>query len=248
MSDYENLDDYFKKNNIKVIEGNTSQVKEQQDKLVEILKKYNIKNILEIGFNGGHSSELFLNNSDANVTSFDLGEHDYVKEGKKYIDMKFPNRHILITGDSTKTIPEYISKNKDKVFDMLFIDGGHTYEIATKDLENCKKLANENSIVIMDDTVDEKDFLKCFQGPTKAWKDGIKNNLIKNIEDLYLGSCRGMSYGNYVFEIESFENFKKSSKNYGTLILLFILIIILIFIIMKKYDLHKYLKKIKYKF
>jgi hypothetical protein len=38
---------------------------------------------LEIGFNAGHSAEVFLkNNKDLILTSFDLGEHNYVTTAK----------------------------------------------------------------------------------------------------------------------------------------------------------------------
>jgi len=37
--------------------------------------------------------------------------------------------------------------------DLVFIDGGHDYEIAKKDLENCRPLSDHDTIVIMDDVV-----------------------------------------------------------------------------------------------
>ncbi len=42
---------------------------------------------MEFGFNAGHSSEVFLeNNNSLLLTSFDLGEHNYVLSAKEYID------------------------------------------------------------------------------------------------------------------------------------------------------------------
>ena len=75
---------------------------------------------MEIGFNAGHSSELFLKYTSAHVTSFDLGEHPYVSHAKEYIDA-YPGRHSLIIGDSTVTVPKCIGK-----YDIIFIDGGHS--------------------------------------------------------------------------------------------------------------------------
>ena len=82
---------------------------------------------------------LFLANSNANIVSFDLGEYHYVNECKKIIDETFPNRHTLIIGDSSITLPEFI-KSTDIKFDIIFIDGGHKFDFVIKDLYNCEKL------------------------------------------------------------------------------------------------------------
>ena len=79
----------------------------QVEDLIMLTNKPNI-NVMEIGFNAGHSAEVFLkNNEHLSLTSFDLGTHDYVSTAKEYIDSNYPNRHTLILGDSRQTVPTY---------------------------------------------------------------------------------------------------------------------------------------------
>jgi hypothetical protein len=40
-----------------------------------------------------------------------------------------------------------------RIFDVVFIDGLHTYDQAKRDLVNCSKFLNEKSIVVVDDTI-----------------------------------------------------------------------------------------------
>ena len=158
--------------------------------------------MMEIGFNAGHSAEIFLkNNSKLTLVSFDLGIYDYTNIAKEYIDMTYPNRHILILGDSTKTVPSFINNNNKTKFDIIFIDGGHDYEIAHKDLNNCMKLAHEDTIVILDDTNYTKKWEQEWTiGPTKAWIDYINNDKISEINHVDYCNGRGMSWGKYIFK------------------------------------------------
>jgi len=187
---------YLKQNNCNITEGYSQSCYNQVIILQVLCSDKNIKNILEIGFNAGHSANLFLNtNTKCNVLSFDIGEHDYVKIGKKYIDNKYPDRHILISGDSTKTIPKYEMNIK---YDLIFIDGGHSYDVAKSDLLNCKRFAHKDTIVIMDDTIYSNGCEREWTvGPTKAWMEGIKENIITEISHNDFEIGRGMSWGKY---------------------------------------------------
>lgn len=156
------------------------------------------KYILEIGFNGGHSADAFLKyNPQTKLVSFDIGTHAYVKDGKAYIDHTYPGRHELVIGDSTKTVPEYQSDHK---FDVIFIDGGHEYPIAKADLENCKRFAHEQTLVLVDDVVKRNDWVAYYnRGPNKAWEEAKGSGLIKEIDSEDYSHGRGMAWGKYQF-------------------------------------------------
>jgi predicted O-methyltransferase YrrM len=181
-------------------EGYSQQVPNQVKDIITLSRDSNI-DIMEIGFNAGHSAEIFLqNNPSLTLTSFDLGRHDYLSTAKEYIDKVYPNRHRLILGDSTVTVPKYINDNPDKTFDVIFIDGGHDYSIANADLENCKKLANKDTIVIMDDTIYTNGWEREWtHGPTKTWLEHLNNGTIIEMNRVDYSPGRGMTWGKYVF-------------------------------------------------
>jgi len=180
-------------------EGYSQQNPQQVEDLINLTNKPNI-NVMEIGFNAGHSAEVFLhNNKDLILTSFDLGRHNYVTTAKEYIDNTYPDRHTLILGDSRTTIPIYINNNKETKFDIIFIDGGHDYDIAKADMENCFHLAHKDTIVILDDTIFTKGWEQSWTiGPTRTWLEHLEQNKIIELTRKDYFSGRGMSWGKYI--------------------------------------------------
>ena len=109
----------------------------------------NAKNIIEIGFNAGHSSLLMLlANSESKLTIFDINWHTYTKPCFEYLDSLFPGRMTFIEGDSVNTVPEFKSYEK---YDLVHIDGAHDHIHFISDIFNIKRFINQNSIVMLDD-------------------------------------------------------------------------------------------------
>lgn len=194
-----NLINFYKSKNIEKFEGYSQEVKEQTEFLKKIIDNDTIKTAMEIGFNAGHSAEIFLSsNKNIKLVSFDIGSHSYVKDGKEFIDKTYPDRHTLIIGNSLKTIPKY--KKENKKFDFIFIDGGHDYDVAKGDLLNCKHLAHDKTIVVFDDTMNNPKWIKNWNvGPNRAWKEGKNENIVKEVGVKDFGDGRGVSWGYYIF-------------------------------------------------
>lgn len=113
-------------------------------------KTLKIRKILEIGFNGGFSSGVMLNTrDDISVLSVDLGVHDYILPAKTWIDKKFPNRHLLLVGDSTSVLPRIPDHIKEA--DLIFIDGGHTEDIPLKDIHHTLLHCRPDAYILIDD-------------------------------------------------------------------------------------------------
>lgn len=58
-------------------------------------------------------------------------------------------KYRLFKGDTKETLPKAIP-NLPKM-DFIYIDGGHSYETAKSDWENCEKLMHDRTVVVFDD-------------------------------------------------------------------------------------------------
>jgi hypothetical protein len=161
---------------------------EETSFLREFLRQHTeIRRVLEIGFNAGHSSDTFLSTRpDIEVTSFDIGTHAYSLRAKQFINQRFPGRHTFILGDSLEEIPKYIANGNTQPFDLILIDGGHTYDVAWGDLRNVRPLAIPgHTIVIMDDLTR---WLPWGIGPTQVWCEALDSGLVANNFYLHNGA------------------------------------------------------------
>lgn len=120
-------------------------------------KRYNLfqlgknkHNIIEIGFNAGHSTLLLLLASPTSkIALFDYGSHPYSKLCFDYLNKTFPDRLSLHVGDSMDTLPKH--KSPEIKCDFIHIDGGHTKNVVVSDILNCVRFSDSNTLVCIDD-------------------------------------------------------------------------------------------------
>lgn len=142
------------------VEGNCFYLHKRIDMpLVDLLpKQMNLfslgriaRTVLEIGFNAGHSTLLFLlANPASSVVCFDLCEHKYTRPCFEFLASRFPGRVELYAGDSLKTVPRFIAENPGRMFDLVHIDGCHEAAVADGDFWNCYGVARR--WILWDDT------------------------------------------------------------------------------------------------
>ncbi len=146
-------------------EGNISWFENRQEKIVEIIKEIKPKNLIEIGFNVGHSALLICNtisdlkkqyieysDTEVNFYIFDICSCVSTKSNFEILKNNFKEnlKLHLIEGDSLLTVSSFLSSN-NILFDFIEVDGCHTYDCVIEDIRNTIDSLNKNGIMYIDD-------------------------------------------------------------------------------------------------
>ena len=189
-----NLKEFYETNNTHISEGHSQEVPQQVEFLLNAVTD-NIKSVLEIGFNAGHSAELFLSKG-VSLTSVDIGTHETVKLGEKFLNEKYNNKLNLLIGNSKEVLPTLNDK-----YDLIFIDGGHYRDIIQSDLDNCKKLSHNDTLVIVDDVIqDDKLHESWTRDPTAVWNEFIDRGEIQQLGFTDYRKGRGQVWGKFILQ------------------------------------------------
>jgi hypothetical protein len=167
------------------VEGNTAFHYEKTRALAGIFADPRVETVCEIGFNAGHSMmNALLAREGIQVLSFDLGEHwdTYSKFSYQLFQKSFPNQTTIILGDSTKTVPQFIRERPDQKCNVIFVDGGHTHEIAAADIFNMAPLANRTFHRLIVDDTDNNDV-------RGAWEEAVSNGFVQETGMLHSNYC-----------------------------------------------------------
>ena len=139
-----------------------------------------VQHVCEIGMNGGHSAFIMLaalstgkKDKDSNLTMFDLGEWFYSKDVASYLEAVYPRRFQVYYGDSTKIVPEWMSRTQKKKCDVFSVDGNHSYGGTKADILNAAKASRKGGKIILDD-------MDVGKGPRKAFDELIQNGVLEN--------------------------------------------------------------------
>lgn len=113
----------------------------------------NATNIMEIGFNAGHSTLIYLIANDySKIVLFDICEHLYTIPCFQFLSAHFPDRLTLYKGKSEIGVNAYMTSFPNEKFDLAHVDGGHAYHTANVDCLNTWKLVKKNGFMVVDDT------------------------------------------------------------------------------------------------
>ena len=123
------------------------------------------KTLLEVGFNAGHSLEMFLaaTPSIVNVLEFDACTHSYAQSNFNIVKGRFPDVTMILTcGDSKVTLAAQDQCRDDDqsndansgkglpCADVVHIDGGHDFDTAWLDIVHARALSAPHALVILD--------------------------------------------------------------------------------------------------
>ena len=111
-----------------------------------------VRTICEVGFNGGHSTAVWLAaNPAATVESFDLFRANYSVQTLLYLQRRFPGRVVSHSGDSTRAVP---AATLPAPCDLVHVDGRHSYLNVVQDFVNLLVKSREGALYLFDDQCD----------------------------------------------------------------------------------------------
>jgi predicted O-methyltransferase YrrM len=144
------------------------------------------RNVLEVGFNAGHSALLILSsNPQAKYLGVDIGEHSYTAPAATVLKHFFGVRFELVIADSRTFLNELVFEKRK--FDLIHVDGDHSYQSCLSDLRKSAKLMkNSRSRILLDDILGpevEKAYLQFKSEVPIVATSSRENLLIKVIRD-----------------------------------------------------------------
>jgi predicted O-methyltransferase YrrM len=177
-------------------EGHVGFFPERQEKLVEFIETIKPINLIEIGFNAGHSALLICEtikkamkkdenykNEKINFFIFDICGHPCSKRNFEILKDKYKKKINLklIEGNSIYTLKEFMSNNR-LLFDFIEVDGGHDSITLTNDIQNTINFLRTGGLMYVDDY---KSYPHALEGVDKGvddynW-DGFDHDFIQGL-------------------------------------------------------------------
>lgn len=165
-----------KKRSIKQIAKTSLAPKKYSELIFKLANFINANNKLEIGTCLGiTTSYLAAQNKKAHIYTLEGAAEIYKIANTLFNDLNLLNVNA-IKGNFNDTLQNVL--NKEKEFDLIYIDGNHTYDATINYFEQCISKLSENGVIIVDDIYWSK-------GMTKAWKDIKERNDISITIDLF---------------------------------------------------------------
>lgn len=150
--------------------------------LQDFVRSYdsNLDIICEVGFNMGHSALAFLAaGPSSRVISFDILPNDsqgasFGAVAAEFLHKRFPKRFSLFAGDSDSSVQalrNILSANQVNC-NLMYVDGGHDYEVVKADFENFYLMTKHAGQIIIADDLN-------FAGVWQAWSEKVGEGKLK---------------------------------------------------------------------
>jgi len=152
--------------------------KTESQLLFRIIKYFNPKHILELGTSLAISTNTIDKASTkAEITTIEGSKGIFDWNAKNTEKYNFENTTFI-----NSLFDDYLDGlNESKVFDLVYVDGNHTYEATMKYFNTLKKHINKDSVIIFDD-------IHWSEGMDKAWNEIIADeDVTLSIDTFHFG-------------------------------------------------------------
>ncbi|MGE0568526.1 MAG: O-methyltransferase [Bacteroidia bacterium] len=151
----------------------------QSEMLFKLINYLQPNTILELGTSIGINTLYFSKaKRDAKIISIEA-EKELVRFAKQLFSTEKAKNITLIEGKFDDVLPQLLEK--EKPFDMIYIDGNHTYDATMRYTKLLLESTTKDSCIIYDD-------IYWSEGMTKAWNEIIADKKITiSIDCFYFG-------------------------------------------------------------
>jgi len=118
--------------------------------IVKVASENKCQDALEVGVHWAYSTRALLKGCTHHVTSID--NHFYPYAVTRVEEDDASDRWTYIVEDSLTAMP----KEKDEIYDLVFIDGAHDYDHVYSDLTNALRILKPGGVLLVDDYLHEK--------------------------------------------------------------------------------------------
>ncbi len=152
--------------------------------------------------------------------------NDYLEIGcdkdENFSKIKIPNKtgvDPLRGGTVRMTSDNYFSNNKNNLFDLIFLDGLHTYEQTIKDIFNSLKTLKKNGVIIVHDCLPKKIWNQIVPRMYGHWNGDVWKAIVhsRTIQSVDTYTCLADHGLGFIFNRPNRNLLKIENKNFKKL-------------------------------
>lgn len=153
-----------------------------------------IRNVVEIGFNAGHSAVVLLaSNPNIKLTSFTF---QAVDDGVDFVKHTFLSQFDIVMGPSQITVKKWLPSTPKGFIDLMVIDGNHTYPAPREDFLMLLSRAHIGTRYIFDGVTKDCDDVVAAGWAAEIIRGSTTNWYFSGQDEASIGKRDGMQKNN----------------------------------------------------